>query len=320
MGELLRPGLFPADHLCPADARAVAPRHVAAPGAAGMPDLRACRGLSHRLSAGGDRDLHARRRRRLLQRLPGDHVSTGYRLELSSVARSRTGVPGWLRTGCQPLRQLRLRRCSGYSTSYGGCSSYGCSSYGGCSSCGGCSAYHGCSSCGGCSPGGGCSSCGDGGCGLSGGCSSCGSGQPALPGPADMSQPSLSPAPVTIPGARRPSALRPRRRPCPPFPAKRRIPTSPAQMARPRSPQAPWRGNRHSVAFGHRLRGPSRDGDKPRRRAAADRKRALARQAAGRGASPRFQWPEAILPPPGRFSKPRTSSSSPRRRRGSRPG
>ncbi len=120
-----------------------------------------------------------------------------YQVGYAPVAASPCSTCG----GCAP--------CSGYSTSYGGCSSCGCASYGGCSSCyGGCSscgagsAYGGCSTCGGCTSGSGCSSCGDGGgCGLSSGCSSCGSGQPSLPGPSDMSQPPLNPAPTTLPAA-----------------------------------------------------------------------------------------------------------------------
>ena len=149
----------------------------------------------HFLPAGAHRGLHAGRRHRYMQRLRGDDVSADTGLDLSGLAAAGCHLPGRLRPDClarRPLRQLRrLRPCSGYSSSCGGCASCG-TSYSGCSpcgaACGGCSScgptYAGCSSCNaGVSSGyvtsGGCSSCNAGvssGYVTSGGCSSCNTG------------------------------------------------------------------------------------------------------------------------------------------------
>ena len=97
---------------------------------------------------------------------------------------------------------------AGYAApAYPGCGS--CSSCGGCSSCG-CappsgysSCYGGCSTCG--VPAGGCSSCSAGVtasyAAAPSGCSSCGVGGTVLPGPAEMSQPPVSPSTTIIPSA-----------------------------------------------------------------------------------------------------------------------
>ncbi len=147
-----------------------------------------------------------------------------------------------------------------YSAGYAGAgyAAPACSACNSCSSCGGCSScgvappsgysscYGGCSSCG--VPAGGCSSCSAGVtasyAAAPSGCSSCGVGGTVLPGPAEMSQPPISPSTTIIPSApatlgARLSAPRlsrqPRRLKCPPrltlpIAAKRRSLPAPPRL------------------------------------------------------------------------------------------